>query len=231
MLVHKTIVDYINKRILPYDAGLTEGYTIAMLEHELSAEVGFGGSGTGGLSAGGSSAGGLSTGGGRGHSEQNDTERRVVFRGFADRIDRLREGTLRIVDYKTGSAKNNASALLQMKLYAMMVERGGNDGGDGDGYGSGDGSGNSNGGGDGSGNGNGGGNGGIGSGQKALPVLYYVRDMPKSDHVPPVVEPEPDFEDELRANLRELFDPAVPFTQTPDPKPCQWCDFRTICRR
>ncbi len=116
----------------------------------------------------------------------------VLFSGIADRIDRLPGGALRVVDYKTGNPTNNASALLQMGLYATMLD---------------------------------------GDAQKIDPALYYVRDMSRPDYSPPPVRQGADFEDELRANLAELFDPAVPFSQTPDPKTCQWCDFRIICRR
>jgi RecB family exonuclease len=165
MLVHKTIVDYINRNILPFDAGISEGYTITALERELAAEVAFG-------------------------DEPDGGGRRVLFRGFADRIDRLNDGTLRIIDYKTGSPKNNASALLQMRLYAMMARP-----------------------------------------ETVEPILYYIREMSKPDYRPLTVEPEPEMEESLRTTLAGLFDAAVPFTQTADLKPCQWCDFRAICGR
>ncbi len=163
ILAHKTVTDYIDRCILPFDASWPGGFTIEALEKEVSGEVEFA-SGT------------------------------VLFAGIADRIDRLPGGALRVVDYKTGNPKNNASALLQMGLYAMMLS-----GGDGS--------------------------------QNVEPVLYYVRDMSKPGYMPPPVRQGADFEEELRASLAELFDRAVPFTQTPDTKTCQWCDFRTICRR
>jgi RecB family exonuclease len=165
MLVHKTIVDYIDRQILPFDAGMEEGYTIVAVEHELSAP--FDG---------------------------------VVFRGFADRIDKLPDGTLRVVDYKTGSPDNTSSALLQMRLYAMMLATDENAA-----------------------------PGRAGNSVEA--VLYYIREMSKPDYRPLVVEPDPEMEAWLGDTLRELFDPAVPFAQTADPKTCGWCDFRAICGR
>jgi RecB family exonuclease len=50
-----------------------------------------------------------------------DGERRVRLRGTADRIDLLQDGTLRLIDYKTGKA-SNARELLQVKVYALCAE-------------------------------------------------------------------------------------------------------------
>jgi ATP-dependent helicase/nuclease subunit B len=53
----------------------------------------------------------------------------VIVRGRADRIDRLADGGLAIVDYKTGAAPTNASIFngfaLQLGLIGYMVEAGG----------------------------------------------------------------------------------------------------------
>jgi RecB family exonuclease len=158
MLAHKTIVGYINRGILPYDAALPESFTIVGLEKDISGRVSFDGGS-------------------------------VLFRGVADRVDRLPDGALRVVDYKTGNPKNNASALMQMGLYAMMLR------------------------------------------SHESPALYYVRDMSRPDYSPPPVEQGEEFEENLHTTLAALFDSALPFAQTPDPKPCEWCDFRVICRR
>ncbi len=175
MLIHKLISDYIDRGVLPFDASRPGGYTIESLEKEVSADVEFERSATTSL------------------REQSSKQSSVRFYGKADRIDRLGDGSLRVVDYKTGSPKNKDSATLQMKLYAMMLRGSGE--------------------------------------QNVVPELYYIRDMSKPDYAPPIVEQEPEFEDELRSKLSELFDPSVPFTQCPDPKPCDRCDFATICRR
>ena len=47
--------------------------------------------------------------------------RRIRLRGTADRIDLLADGTLRLIDYKTGKA-SNARELLQVKIYAACAE-------------------------------------------------------------------------------------------------------------
>jgi RecB family exonuclease len=166
ILAHKSVVEYIDRCILPFDARQGASFTVESLEHEISAEVRF---------------------------PSPDGESSVMFRGIADRIDRMESGALRVVDYKTGNPKKNASALLQMGLYAMMLS--------GEGL------------------------------QRVEPALYYVRDMSRADYAPPPVRQGAEFEEELRARLSELFDPATPFTQTTDTKICEWCDFRTVCRK
>src|SRR5436190_1006552 len=47
--------------------------------------------------------------------------RAIRLRGTADRIDLLGDGTLRLIDYKTGKA-SNARELLQVKIYAACAE-------------------------------------------------------------------------------------------------------------
>jgi RecB family exonuclease len=47
--------------------------------------------------------------------------RPIRLRGTADRIDLLGDGTLRLVDYKTGKA-SNARDLLQVKIYGALAE-------------------------------------------------------------------------------------------------------------
>jgi RecB family exonuclease len=167
VLAHRTITDYINRAILPFDASLPEAFTIEKLEERIETVVNFG-------------------------------SRTVTFSGIADRIDRLADGTPRVVDYKTGNPDNNASARFQMGLYAMML------GGD-----------------------------GAPDGAGCVPQthLYYVREMLRGGYTPPPVESVAGFRQELDAMLTGLFDPAVPFAQTTDPKPCTFCDFAPICRR
>ena len=50
-----------------------------------------------------------------------DDARAVRLRGTADRIDLLQDGTLRLIDYKTGKA-SNARDLLQVKIYGLCAE-------------------------------------------------------------------------------------------------------------
>ena len=47
--------------------------------------------------------------------------RPIRLRGIADRIDLLADGTLRLLDYKTGKA-SNAKDLLQVKVYGALAE-------------------------------------------------------------------------------------------------------------
>lgn len=50
----------------------------------------------------------------------------VLLRGIVDRIDESAEGSLRVIDYKTGRAPNPRfvdDALFQMRFYALMLEK------------------------------------------------------------------------------------------------------------
>jgi len=132
-------------------------------------------------------------------------ELRVRFGGIADRIDRLNDGRLRVVDYKTGEsqlefagvealfngeAKQRQGNVLQTLLYAMMLTHS--------------------------------------EGCEAVPALYYVRRMNRPDYSPELVDRSTggvgegysayavDFERLLGEKLAELFDPAVPFRATDD---------------
>jgi hypothetical protein len=55
--------------------------------------------------------------------------------------------------------------------------------------------------------------------------------MLRGGYTPPPMWSVADFRQELDAMLTELFDASVPFAQTPDPKPCAFCDFAPLCRR
>jgi DNA helicase II / ATP-dependent DNA helicase PcrA len=68
----------------------------------------------------------------RGSAEVIATERAFSFqlgqreiRGRIDRIDRLEDGTVRVIDYKTGTPKDRkfADESLQLSIYAMAVSR------------------------------------------------------------------------------------------------------------
>lgn len=51
---------------------------------------------------------------------------RLVLRGYIDRLDMAPDGALRVVDYKTGGAPQEAfeaEALFQLKFYALMLWR------------------------------------------------------------------------------------------------------------
>ena len=147
-------------------------------------------------------------------------ERTLRFAGIADRIDRLDDGTLRVVDYKTGAphlefagleslfrgeGKQRLSNIVQTLLYAMMLYRA--------------------------------------QGIDAEPALYYVRAMNRPDYSPSLEDRELNirgarythycerFEELVRETLAEMYDPATPFRQCTDADTCKFCDFNVICRR
>ena len=157
--------------------------------------------------------------------------RSVTLAGVADRIDRLHDGTLRIVDYKSGgdtpefvSVENLFSdegvtrdgelryephngAVLQTLLYALIF--------------------------------------GTVEHADVSPALYVARKMGvpdfsprpvcKSDGMMPVERLRPEqaaaLADGLERLFTTLFDASVPFVQTAHEQKCAVCDFRNICRR
>ena len=141
--------------------------------------------------------------------------------GTIDRMD-SKEGTLRIVDYKTGGspkvpanieqlftpAEGRPNYIFQTFLYAAIMAR-----------------------------------------QQALkvaPSLLYIH-RAASESYSPVIEigearkpklPVDDFsvyEDEFRERLlkllEEIYDDKEEFTQTEDTKKCEYCDFKAMCKR
>ena len=144
----------------------------------------------------------------------------VKFAGIADRIDRLQDGRLRVVDYKTGAphldfdgverlftgdAKQRQSNILQTLLYCMMLHRTRH--------------------------------------EEVVPSLYYVRQMHEGSYVPWLQDKElasevaaysryaEPFERLLTEHLAELYDPSIPFRQCDDADSCAYCDFKQLCRR
>ena len=151
--------------------------------------------------------------------------RNVLIGGFADRIDSLNNGNIRVVDYKTGSMhleingiealfegekRHGLNNLLQTMLYSMILSHKHK--------------------------------------RNVEPALYYVRYMQSEDYNPRIInnigEPRKsqhevdylshaeEFEQRLKDKLLELFNPDIPFTQC-DKKEnaCKYCDFKTICNR
>ncbi len=54
------------------------------------------------------------------------TESKLLLRGFVDRVDVASDGSIRVVNYKTGSSPGEwfeAKALFQMKFYALVIWR------------------------------------------------------------------------------------------------------------
>lgn len=141
----------------------------------------------------------------------------VRFGGISDRIDSLDDGTVRIVDYKTGSEhlafggldnlfnKERLSNIINTMLYAMMVHHT--------------------------------------EGRDTLPTLYYVSTMANREYSPLLedkslkrkgvtyAEYAEEFEEHVVQILAQMFDLAQPFVQCDDENICAYCDFRNICAR
>lgn len=192
LLVRDIIIKYINTCILPFDA-TQQGLAIQELEKRIEMKFGF-----------------VRTDGRVGE---------VWFGGVCDRVDRLADGSMRIVDYKTGSEKlifkdieslfsqkpaDQNAAALQTMTYAMMLNRR--------------------------------------TGRDVQPALYYVRAMNRPDYSPLLenkavgvvvsyIRYKDEFEGRLSQTLSEIFDLARPFDQCSDSKPCRWCEFNEICKR
>ena len=147
--------------------------------------------------------------------------REVSLYGRADRIDQLPDGTLQIIDYKSGNrphlefngleslfhgdAHERISNIFQTLLYSMMLHRTNH--------------------------------------CESKPSLYYASKMMHDGYSPELYDKLNDcaiehysdvdkaFNNELRPMLDELFNPEVAFTQTKDEDMCKYCDFKKICRR
>lgn len=190
VLVRDIVVRYIREGIVPYDRA-HDGFAVEGLEQEVTCDFPF-----------------------------DDAGRSVRFRGTADRIDRLDDGTLRVVDYKTGGVHLEFGGLddlflsrnrgvngniFQTLLYSLMLWHC--------------------------------------RGTDARPALYYVRRIHRPDYSPDLIDRSSKgsdvrysvygraFEEALFEKLRELFDPDTPFRPCEEPELCLYCDFKTICRR
>ena len=147
--------------------------------------------------------------------------RSVGLYGRADRIDRLADGRLQIIDYKsgnrphlefagidtlfTGAPHERISNIFQTLLYSMMLQRS--------------------------------------ESTESTPSLFYASKMLQEDYSPFICDKSEDriierysdvgesFEAQLTTTLNELFDPTTPFKQCDDVDMCKYCDFKRICRR
>lgn len=141
--------------------------------------------------------------------------------GTIDRMD-AKEGTLRIVDYKTGGSpkipanieqlftpsETRPNYIFQTFLYAAIMSR-----------------------------------------KQPLmvaPALLYIHRAASESYSPVIEMGEPrkpkipvnnfaffedEFRERLQALLEEIFNEKEPFTQTEDTKKCSYCDFKAICKR
>lgn len=197
MVVRDTVEKYLKESLIPFDSDpAREPYSLYKFEQPTQCDFPFGGG------------------------------RSVRFFGYSDRIDLMGDGSLRIIDYKTGSLHKDFAglatllsrlpegrngAVVQTLIYSMMVEsmqrRGELEG------------------------------------EGATPSLYYIRHLRQKEYSPLLndrssglevsgyADYREEFEEGLRRMLCELFDPEVPFVPTEDEKVCRWCDFAKICRR
>lgn len=149
--------------------------------------------------------------------------RKVKMGGRADRIDLRSNGNLRVVDYKSGSIKNEFNGveslfsgenrdrfknIFQTMLYSMILYNTEH--------------------------------------KETEPTLYFARFMHNPDYSPRILDKDQGskevvygeyaerFETLLREKLRELFDMERPFERCDESETdtvCQYCDFKVICKR
>lgn len=145
-------------------------------------------------------------------------EREIVVRlkGKADRIDRLSDGTVRLIDYKTGSFDKTtvvkskemlrlpkADNAFQLLIYSLMFSAAHK------------------------------------TDQPIQPTLFYLRSNQVEFPVQVIeekVELSPEEKlaygaVELQEIIAELFDTELPFSQTEQKPVCQYCDFKVLCER
>lgn len=147
----------------------------------------------------------------------------IRLKGFIDRVDEVRDA-IRIIDYKSGSGtttfssigslfnkeeKDRAKAVMQVFMYCWMYAHLAEN-----------------------------------KGKTIQPGIYYVRSLfsdpfdpsvyhrierGKSEKVEDFSGYAQAFEEGVRGCLDEIFNPEIPFTQTPTGKACSYCPFKGIC--
>lgn len=161
-----------------------------------------------------------------------DNGEKVRLKGFIDRLDITKDGKMRVVDYKTGNdelrfgdmselfdkGKNKrAKAIMQVLMYMMMLKDDKR----------------------------------VEPTTTLIPAIYKVQNLFKPEHfdtqilksdikniITPVVfnpEIEAEFRSEFNKCLNEIFNPEIPFTQSPkkgeDKGPCEYCPMASICKQ
>ena len=141
----------------------------------------------------------------------------VRLKGKADRIDRLSDGNVRLIDYKTGSFTNktttikskdalrssNADNAFQLLVYSLMYSSE------------------------------------HGSDHPIVPTLFFLRSnqvefpvMVEENKVKLTLAEMLEFgNSELSDILSEMFDPEMDFVQTEQKSVCEYCDFKALCQR
>lgn len=146
----------------------------------------------------------------------------VSLKGIIDRVDEVK-GHTRIIDYKTGKGvlrykkmkdlfdkemKDRPKAVMQVFMYSHLYL--------------------------------------LDHPDKILePGIYYLRNLFDTKFDPDVIsksdrgdgritdfsEYRAEFTEYFDACLEEIFDPQVPFSQTPTGEACKWCIFTNICKK
>ncbi|MCH5335320.1 MAG: PD-(D/E)XK nuclease family protein [Alistipes sp.] len=190
-LVREIILRYIRSSVIPYDAA-HDDFSVQGLEQQVEIDFPF---------------------------ESAGRSLSVRLAGTSDRIDSLDDGSLRVVDYKTGSMNTSFdspeelfngpfssrhSHIIQTLLYSMMLSRS--------------------------------------KGREVTPALYYVRRMHEETFSPLLNDRSGKqeirysdvaerFENAVRDTLAEMFDASIPFRMCEDTDTCRYCDYRAVCNR
>lgn len=152
---------------------------------------------------------------GRVSIDKNGNRLEANLKGDADRVDRLTDGTIRAIDYKTGSFNKNfaikseadfadpkTDIAFQLLTYLYMLSK-----------------------------------------QKKTaniePLAYFLRasEIPRNVTVsigkkPITEEALVEFaEGQIRGAIEALMDFSQPFSQTEDAKRCEYCEFNSVCQR
>ncbi len=192
LLVEDIVTRYLKSGVMNFDVN-HDNFTVTGVEEEIQWKVPF---------------------------KSGDREYELRIGGVADRIDMLDDGTIRVVDYKTGDsqlefggldalfhseARSGRGNVLQILIYSMILSHTRH--------------------------------------KEVIPALYYVRDMSKEDYSPMLCDKElkirganysfyrEAFEKLLAETFAEIYNPEIPFRQTENEKDCGYCEFRKICRR
>ena len=144
----------------------------------------------------------------------NGRPEQVKIKGIIDRTDRLPSGTVRLIDYKSGTLKNKARdlsdlfrpenetpgiAVFQILLYALLYSEKYK--------------------------------------TEIVPVLYFARHMEDEGYTGLIRIGKEEitrfsavaavYEEELKKILQELFDPSIPFCRNRNS--CEYCPYASLC--
>ncbi|MEE4259985.1 MAG: PD-(D/E)XK nuclease family protein [Bacteroidales bacterium] len=133
----------------------------------------------------------------------------VALKGYLDRIEKLQDQTIRIIDYKTGRVESGDLALkeweeiadkkkdklFQLLFYAFLYQKK------------------------------------YKPAQKPELGIYSLRMRSNGLMEPKLPDDENYFEAYLTGLIREIFDPSLSFEQTSDEQICSYCDYKDICNR